>query len=32
MNCDVCLYRVPLPGREDAVGSVQEPHTHPDDA
>ena len=31
MNCDVCLYRVPLPGRESAVGSVQEPHTHPDD-
>jgi sirohydrochlorin cobaltochelatase len=32
MNCDVCLYRVPLPGREDAVGAAQEPHTHPDDA
>ena len=32
MNCDMCLYRVPLPGREDAVGQVQEPHTHPDDA
>jgi sirohydrochlorin cobaltochelatase len=32
MNCDVCLYRVPLPGREDAVGAVQQPHTHPDDA
>ena len=32
MNCDVCLYRVPLPGREDAVGRAQEPHTHPDDA
>ncbi|MCW2605376.1 MAG: cobalamin biosynthesis protein CbiX [Frankiales bacterium] len=32
MNCDVCLYRVPLPGREGAVGAVQEPHTHPDDA
>jgi sirohydrochlorin cobaltochelatase len=31
MNCDVCLYRVPLPGREGAVGAVQEPHTHPDD-
>ena len=31
MNCDVCLYRVPLPGREAAVGAVQEPHTHPDD-
>jgi sirohydrochlorin cobaltochelatase len=32
MNCDVCLYRVPLPGREGAVGAVQEPHAHPDDA
>jgi sirohydrochlorin cobaltochelatase len=31
MNCDVCLYRVPLRGREDAVGAVQEPHDHPDD-
>ncbi len=32
MNCDVCLYRTPLPGREAAVGAPQEPHTHPDDA
>ena len=32
MNCDVCLYRIPMPGREGAVGAVQEPHTHPDDA
>ena len=32
MNCDVCLYRIALPGREDAVGAPQEPHTHPDDA
>jgi sirohydrochlorin cobaltochelatase len=31
MNCDVCLYRVPMPGRERAVGAVQEPHAHPDD-
>lgn len=31
MNCDVCLYRVRLPGREGAVGAVQEPHVHPDD-
>ncbi|MFP5220240.1 MAG: sirohydrochlorin chelatase [Actinomycetes bacterium] len=31
MNCDVCLYRVPVPGREGAVGAVQEPHSHPDD-
>jgi sirohydrochlorin cobaltochelatase len=31
MNCDVCLYRVALPGREGAVGAPQVPHTHPDD-
>ena len=31
MNCDVCLYRIPLPGRESAVGAPQEPHDHPDD-
>ena len=31
MNCDVCQYRVPLPGREVAVGALQEPHTHPED-
>jgi len=31
MNCDVCLYRVPMPGHEDAVGRPQEPHTHPED-
>jgi sirohydrochlorin cobaltochelatase len=31
MNCDVCLYRTPLPGLEHAVGAVQEPHSHPDD-
>lgn len=31
MNCDVCLYRTPLPGREASVGAPQEPHTHPDD-
>jgi sirohydrochlorin cobaltochelatase len=31
MNCDVCLYRIPMPGREAAVGAVQEPHAHPDD-
>ncbi len=31
MNCDVCLYRTPMPGREGAVGAVQEPHDHPDD-
>jgi sirohydrochlorin cobaltochelatase len=31
MNCDVCLYRAALPGREAAVGARQEPHSHPDD-
>ena len=31
MNCDACLYRTALPGREGAVGSPQLPHTHPDD-
>jgi sirohydrochlorin cobaltochelatase len=32
MNCDACLYRVPLRGHERAVGAPQVPHTHPDDA
>lgn len=31
MNCDVCLYRTPMPGLEHLVGAPQEPHTHPDD-
>ena len=31
MNCDVCLYRVPMPGHEAAVGAPQQPHAHPDD-
>ena len=31
MNCDACLYRIALPGREASVGAPQEPHTHPDD-
>ena len=31
MNCDVCLYRVAMPGRVGAVGAPQEPHEHPDD-
>ena len=31
MNCDVCLYRTPLPTKEHFVGALQEPHTHPDD-
>jgi sirohydrochlorin cobaltochelatase len=32
MNCDACLYRIPFPGREGAVGAPQAPHNHPDDA
>ncbi len=31
MNCDVCLYRTPMPGLEHLVGAPQEPHAHPDD-
>jgi sirohydrochlorin cobaltochelatase len=31
MNCDACLYRVPLPGHEAAVGAPQVPHPHPHD-
>ncbi|MFI5957009.1 sirohydrochlorin chelatase [Cryptosporangium sp. NPDC051539] len=31
MNCDTCQYRSPWPGREQKVGQVQRPHTHPAD-
>ncbi len=31
MNCDVCLYRVALPGVEASVGALQTVHSHPDD-
>lgn len=31
MNCDTCLYRVPLPGYGARVGAPQTPHHHPDD-
>lgn len=31
MNCDACLYRIPFPGRDAAVGAPQVPHRHPDD-
>ena len=31
MNCDLCQYRVPFPGRQNRVGAPQRPHTHPDD-
>ena len=31
MNCDTCVYRVPLPGFEHRVGAAQHPHDHPHD-
>lgn len=31
MNCDVCRYRTPWPGREADVGAAQAPHPHPAD-
>ncbi len=31
MNCDLCQYRVPFPGRDRRVGAVQRPHAHPAD-
>lgn len=31
MNCDTCVYRVPMPGFEHKVGAPQVPHHHPDD-
>jgi sirohydrochlorin cobaltochelatase len=31
MNCDMCQYRVALPGLEHRVGAPQWPHDHPDD-
>jgi sirohydrochlorin cobaltochelatase len=31
MNCDTCVYRVPLPGFETRVGAAQHPHHHPHD-
>jgi sirohydrochlorin cobaltochelatase len=31
MTCDLCVHRVPMPGFEDRVGSVQRPHPHPHD-
>ncbi len=31
MNCDVCRYRVPWPGRPEVVGAPQRPHAHPAD-
>ncbi|GLY86359.1 cobalamin biosynthesis protein CbiX [Actinoallomurus iriomotensis] len=31
MNCDTCVYRLPMPGFEHRVGAPQRPHHHPDD-
>lgn len=31
MNCDTCMYRIPMPGFTHRVGAVQHPHEHPDD-
>jgi sirohydrochlorin cobaltochelatase len=31
MNCDMCVYRVAMPGHADRVGAPQRPHHHPDD-
>jgi sirohydrochlorin cobaltochelatase len=31
MNCDVCVYRIAMPGFEDRVGAPQHPHDHPHD-
>jgi sirohydrochlorin cobaltochelatase len=31
MNCDTCVYRVPMPGFDQKVGAPQVPHHHPDD-
>ena len=31
MNCDVCEYRIAMPGFEHRVGAPQLPHDHPHD-
>ena len=31
MNCDMCVYRIALPGFENRVGAPQHPHDHPHD-
>jgi len=31
MNCDMCVYRAPMPGFEHRVGAPQHPHDHPHD-
>ncbi len=32
MNCDTCIYRLPIVGFEKRAGEVQRPHDHPDDS
>jgi sirohydrochlorin cobaltochelatase len=31
MNCDMCVYRIAMPGFEHRVGAPQRPHEHPHD-
>ncbi len=31
MNCDMCVYRIGMPGFEHRVGEPQQPHDHPHD-
>jgi sirohydrochlorin cobaltochelatase len=31
MNCDMCVYRIAMPGFEHRVGEPQHPHDHPHD-
>ena len=31
MNCDMCVYRIAMPGFEHRVGEPQQPHHHPHD-
>jgi len=31
MNCDMCVYRIAMPGFEQHVGEPQHPHDHPND-
>jgi len=31
MNCDMCVYRIAMPGFEHRVGEPQRPHDHPHD-
>jgi sirohydrochlorin cobaltochelatase len=31
MNCDICVYRIAMPGFEHRVGEARHPHDHPHD-